>query len=155
MGKFIWHEYARLITIVATCYTIWASLWAFVYRKFFWDFVNGTVRNPGGIQPAPQDAIFITLIVKAPIIPIFSFILGFAIVAFEYPVPWIKGTAIHRSFVVRIVALLVQIVLAFLFYQGTNGAIWSLAAVVCWTRAIMLGEVMKDAKDNKGRGGKA
>ena len=30
--------------------TLWAALWAFVYRKFFWDFVSGTIRNPGGVQ---------------------------------------------------------------------------------------------------------
>lgn len=30
--------------------TVWAALWAFVYRKFFWDFVSGTLRNPGGLQ---------------------------------------------------------------------------------------------------------
>lgn len=155
MGKLVWHEYARLVTLTATCYTVWASIWAFVYRKFFWDFVNGTLRNPGGLQPAPQDAIFITLIVKAPVIPIFSMIIGFSIIAFEYPVPWVRGTSIHRSFVVRIIALLVQAVLAILWYQGTNGAIWSLTAALCWGRAIMLGEVMKEAKDNKGRGGKA
>jgi len=155
MGKLVWHEYARLITIVSSCYTVWASLWAFVYRKFFWDFVNGTLRNPGGLQPASQDGIFITLIVKAPIIPIFSFLIGVSIVAFEYPVPWVKGTSIHRNFVVRIIALLIQAVLAILFYQGTNGAIWSLTAAFCWGRALMLGEVMKDAKDNRGRGGKA
>jgi len=155
MGKFVWHEYARLVTLVATVYTVWASTWAFVYRKFFWDFVNGTLRNPGGIQPAKQDAIFITLIVKAPVIPIFTFILGICLIAFEYPAPFIKGTSIHRSFVVRVIALLVQAFLAILFYQGTNGAIYSLVAALCWGRAIALGEVMKEAKDNKGRGGKA
>jgi len=33
--------------------------------------------------------------------------------------------------------------------KGTNGAIWSLVAIFGYTRAIMLGEVMKEAKDNK------
>jgi hypothetical protein len=155
MGKLVWHEYARLVTITASCYTVWASMWAFVYRKFFWDFVNGTLRNPGGLQPAKQDAVFITLIVKAPVLPIFSMIIGLCIIAFEYPVPWVRGTSIHRSFVVRIVALIIQAFIAILWYQGTNGAIWSLAAAFCWGRAIMLGEVMKESKDNKGRGGKA
>ena len=30
--------------------TIWSSFFAIFYRKFFWDFVDGTVRAPGGIQ---------------------------------------------------------------------------------------------------------
>ena len=30
--------------------TIWASFWGIYYRKFFFDFVNGIVRSPGGVQ---------------------------------------------------------------------------------------------------------
>ena len=30
--------------------TIWAAFWGFLYRKFFWDFVGGTLRAPGGLQ---------------------------------------------------------------------------------------------------------
>lgn len=29
---------------------IWAGFWGLFYRKFFWDFVGGTLRDPGGIQ---------------------------------------------------------------------------------------------------------
>lgn len=29
---------------------IWAAFWGMFYRKFFWDFVGGTLRDPGGIQ---------------------------------------------------------------------------------------------------------
>ena len=39
--------------------------------------------------------------------------------------------------------------------QGTNGAIYSLTAAIAYTRAISLGEQIKDAKENRGRGGKA
>lgn len=30
--------------------TLWASFWAIFFRKFFWDFINGILRNPGGLQ---------------------------------------------------------------------------------------------------------
>ena len=30
--------------------TVWAGYWGLFYRKFFWDFVNGTLRDPGGFQ---------------------------------------------------------------------------------------------------------
>jgi len=122
-----------------------------VYRKFFWDFVNGIRRNPGGIQPAKQDAFFISIIVKAPVIPIISLLLGLVILALEYPAPFIKGTSAYRSMVIRIVLLVFQVFFAILFYQGTNGAIWSLAAIFGYTRAMILGEVMEEAKDNKAR----
>jgi len=151
MGKFIWHEHARYVSITASVYTVWAAYFGLVYRKFFWDFVSGIRRNPGGIQPAKQDAFFISIIVKAPVIPIMSLLLGLIILALEYPAPFMKGTAAYRSLVIRIVLLIFQVFLALLFYQGTNGAIWSLVAIFGYARAMMLGEVMEEAKDNKAR----
>ncbi|KAN0105613.1 hypothetical protein V8E52_010858, partial [Russula decolorans] len=102
MGKSIWHKHARYIAITASVYTVWAGFFGLVYCKFFWDFVNGTLRrlrNPGGIQLAKQDAFFIDIIVKAPVIPIISMILGFVIVALKYPAPFIKGLTAQQSFI--------------------------------------------------------
>lgn len=155
MGNLIWHEYARFVSITATIYGIWAGFWGLFYRKFFWDFVGGTLRDPGGIQPSPNAAIFITLIVKIPMIPMFTMLLGMLILALEWPLPILKKLSIHRSFVVRIILLLLQVSLAILFYQGTNCAIWSLIAVGCYMRAAALGEKMADAKANRGREGQA
>ena len=67
MGNLIWHEYARLTTITASVCeqehlifvssitqgfldAVWASFFGLIYRKFFWDFVGGTLRDPGGLQ---------------------------------------------------------------------------------------------------------
>ncbi|KAL6310409.1 hypothetical protein BKA93DRAFT_755966 [Sparassis latifolia] len=155
MGKLVWHEYSRYVSLTATVYTVWASFFALYFRKFFWDFIGGTVRDPGGIQPSPKVAVFITLIVKVPVIPIISMLLGFAMIALEYPAPFLKGTALHRSIIVRIIALINQAFLAVLYYEGTNGALWSLVAAICYTRALALGEVMEEAKNNRGRGGQA
>src|SRR5260370_12268789 len=210
MGNFIWHEPAPYSSITASLCklairllnyivinltntdTVWAGFFALVYRRFFWHFVNGTLRNSGGIQcvfqtsfsctvsqslfslirtprPAKQDGFFIDIIVKAPVIPIFSIILGHVIVALEYPAPFMKGLAAQRSFIFRVVLLFFQAFHAILFYQvrflpislchrmtvgvpkGTNGAIWSLVAILGYSRAMMLGEVMKEAEDNKAR----
>lgn len=68
-------------------------------------------------RPANHDGFFTVLIVKAPIIPTLSFILAACIIAFEYPVPWVKGKSIHRSFIVRVIALLAQAVMAIVWYQ--------------------------------------
>jgi len=151
MGKLIWHEHARYVAITASVYTVWAGYFGLIYRKFFWDFVSGIMRNPGGVQPAKQDVFFIDITVKAPVIQIFSIILGLVILAVEYPAPFMRGTAVHRNLITRVILLLFQVFFAILFYQGTNGAIWSLVAIFGYSRAIMLGEVMKDAKDNQGR----
>lgn len=44
-------------------------------------------------------------------------ILGFALVALDYPAPFMKNTALHRNFIVRVVALIMQAFMAVLFYQ--------------------------------------
>jgi len=155
MGNLIWHEYSRFVSITANVYAVWAAFFGLFYRKFFWDFVGGTLRDPGGLQPSPNAAIFITLIVKIPIIQILSMMLGLFILAIELPLPAIKQFSFYRSLMVRVVLLLFQVFLAILFYQGTNAAIWSLIAAGCYSRAIILGETMAEAKQNRGRGGEA
>lgn len=121
--------------------TVWAGYFGLIYRKFFWDFVSGTLRNPGGLQcvfrspylsvrlilflsfllrfsrPANQDAFFIAITVKAPVLPIFSIILGLFILALEYPAPFLKGTSVHRNLITRVILLLFQVFFAILFYQ--------------------------------------
>jgi len=155
MGNLIWHEYARYVSLTATVYTIWASFWGFFYRKFFWDFVGGTLRDPGGLQAPASSAIFVTVIVKAPVIQILTMLSAFFMIALEFPLPQLKGTFIHRSIVSRVVLLVMQAFSAIMFYQGTNGAIWSLIAAGCYTRALVLGEKMEDAKNNIGKDGPA
>ncbi|KAH9859102.1 hypothetical protein C2E23DRAFT_34461 [Lenzites betulinus] len=155
MGNLIWHEYGRYVALSATAYTIWAAFWGIYYRKFFFDFVNGILRAPGGLQPAASDSIFVTLIVKAPVVQVLSLVVGFIYLALDMPAPFVKNTAIHRSFPLRIVLLLLQTFLAILYYQGTNGALYSFIGACCYIRAQLVGEIMPEAKDHKGRGGRA
>jgi len=155
MGNLVWHDLGRFISVTASIYAVWSSFFGIYYRRFFWDFVGGILRDPGGIQPAPGAAVFVTLIVKAPIIQIFAMALGMTMIALEYSLPQVKRLAIYRSFVVRIVLLIFQAFLCLLYYQGTNAAIWSLIAIGCYTRAQLLGETMPEAKENRGKGGRA
>jgi len=155
MGNLVWHEYARLISITASAYAVWCSFFALFYRKFFWDFIGGTLRDPGGLQPAPSAAIFISLIVKAPIIPIITAVVALFNLCVENPLPAFKSLSIRRSLVFKIVLLVFQAFLAVLFYQGTNAALWSLIAIFCYIRAIALGEKIEEAKANRGTGGRA
>jgi len=155
MGNLIWHEWARYVSLTATVYTIWAAFWGILFRKFFWDFVGGIVRTPGGIQPANNVAFFIDIIVKVPAVQIVVMLHAFFILALEFPAPFLKNTRLYRSLPLRVVLLMNQAFLDILFYQGTNGCIYSLTAVIGYTRAIALGETIKEAKENRGRGGKA
>jgi len=155
MGNLVWHEYARLISITASAYAVWSSFFALFYRKFFWDFIGGTLRDPGGLQPAPSAAIFITLIVKAPIIPIINAVVALFILSVENPLPLLKSLSIRRSLIFKVVLLVFQSFLSVLYYQGTNAALWSFIAIICYLRAMALGETIEEAKANRGQGGRA
>jgi hypothetical protein len=155
MGNLVWHEYARLVSVTASIYAVWAGFWGLIFRKFFWDFVGGTMRDPGGLQPSAGAAVFVTMIVKIPVIPIFAIVIGAVMLMIDFPAPFIKGTAVHRSLVLRIVLLFFQAFFTILFYQGTNAGIYSLIALICYTRAQMLGETMEEAKGNRGKAGAA
>jgi len=155
MGKLIWHELSRYISLTASVYAVWASFWGFFFRKFFWDFIGGILRSPGGLQPSPKFALFINVIVKYPIVQIGTMALGFTIIALEYPIPILKGTAIYRSIALRVVLLIMQAAGTVLFYQGTNAALWSLIAAMFYIRALTLRERMEEAIKHKGRAGQA
>ena len=68
-------------------------------------------------RPANSDSIFVDVIVKAPILQLISIVLGFLLIAIDYPAPFLKGSIVHRSFPIRIVFLLLQTFVSILFYQ--------------------------------------
>jgi vacuolar-type H+-ATPase subunit I/STV1 len=167
MGKFIWHQWARYVSIFACVYAIWSGFWGIFFRKFFWDFVGGKhVKDPlragfkcgtniaCGIIPSSSAQIFITIIVRVPVIQILAILFGIILLCIE-TVPYLRKTMIHRSFVFKLVWLILQALLCFLFYQGTNGGVYSVTAAFGYAMALVKDEVMKEAKDNRGRGGKA
>jgi len=155
MGKLIWHDLSRYVSLTSSVYAVWASFWGMLYRKFFWDFIGGVLRAPGGLQPSPKVAVFITIIVKFPIVQIVAMVLGFIMIALEYPLPILKGTAVHRSIILRVVLLMLLSFASVLFYQGTNAALWSLIAAVFYIRALTLGERMEDPKKDAAQAGEA
>ena len=79
-----------------------------------------------GIRAPNSAAPLVAIIVKIPLVQIIAMTLGLIMLAIEYPVPLIKEYAIHRSFVIRIVLLLFQVVVNILYYQVSfifiNGA---------------------------------
>lgn len=168
MGEFIWHQWAQYVAIFASIYTAWAAIWGIFFRKFFWDFVNGQLMpgplnefngrpcaldNQCGIVPAKADSIFIALIVTAPIIQIFSLLFAITHLALEL-LPYARQFAVYRSFVLRIVTYTMQTFVTVLYYQGTNGALYSFVAVIGFTVAQFKGEIVEEAKEQRGAGGR-
>jgi len=163
MGVFIWHQWARLVSLTAGIYAIWAGFWGILFRKFFWDFIGGHLVAPavgadpfsGGMITAKSAAPFIAIIVTVPVLQILTIVMGIVTVLLEWPVPMMTKLPIYRSLVFRIVWLLLLAFISVLFYQGTNVAIYALTAAIGYTRAQMKGEIMEEAKENRGTTGKA
>jgi len=153
MGKFIWHEWARFVSISAAVYLIWASIWGILYRKFFFDFIDHGFDTSGPVPipiPNPRYDPILDVIVKIPLVQITAMLMGIFTLAFEYPAPFLKGTALERNFTFKAVYLLIQATVAVLFYQGTNAFLWSVVAAIGYGRAVMLGEVMAVPKPARG-----
>jgi hypothetical protein len=68
MGSLVWNDWARFVSITASICApfpfqlcvgndltqltdaVWSAFFGIIFRKFFWDFVGGTMRDPGGFQ---------------------------------------------------------------------------------------------------------
>jgi hypothetical protein len=137
-------------------------------------FVFSSGLHGPNSQPRPANSTlpFISVIVEAPVLQIIAMVIGFFMLMLELPAPFLKGTAIHRSLILRVVGLLFQTFVCILYYQvrrlpcasqatkltpaqGTNAAIYSFIAFMGYARAMSLGEKMVEAKDNRGKGGRA
>jgi hypothetical protein len=164
---------------------VWSGFLGLFFRKFFWDFVGGTLRDTGGLQwvstrfrpftagtlrsyrPSPKASVFIALIVTIPAVQTLTMILGFFIIALEYPLPLLKHLAIQRSIILRVVVLVLQAFVAILFYQvrtfilppcgytvlmlamqGTDPSLWSLLAACCYIWSLVLKEKMTKNREN-------
>lgn len=76
--------------------------------------------DPFTFRAPPRDAFFVAVIIKAPVIQIISIMLAGFIIALEFPIPYLRGTKLHRTIALRIPLLLVQAFFAVLFYQVSS-----------------------------------
>ncbi|KAI9638775.1 uncharacterized protein MKK02DRAFT_31096 [Dioszegia hungarica] len=144
MGKLIWHQWARLLAMTAAV----SSLWAFFYRKFFWDFVGGTL-GPTGLIPNSTAKVFNKVIIDVPLLQLMTLFLSMGTLALEYPLPQVKGTAAYRSHLVRISAYLTAAFTGFLVYQTFDCALYYLIAAMAYTRSMLLKETIGGADGAK------
>ncbi|MCJ1345404.1 hypothetical protein MMC31_003611 [Peltigera leucophlebia] len=127
MGKLIKNHWARLIILTAAAYQIAASLEGFFWPKVFWDFL--TTNLDGAVRPIP-------------ILQVMNLVFGLCALAWEYPLPWIAGTIMHRSIEARLILYPVCSLTALLLYQGTNPGIYYLIGIGVYFWAFSEGEVV-------------
>ncbi|KAL1878768.1 hypothetical protein Daus18300_002044 [Diaporthe australafricana] len=125
MGRLIKNHWARLIILTAGAYQIAAAIEAFFWPKIFWDFATKTLD--AAVKPFPT-------------LQIINLVLGIWMMAWEWPLSFIAGTAIHRSLEARLAVLPLAALAAVLTYQGTNAALYYLVAMVVEFWAFSEGE---------------
>ncbi|KAF9879081.1 pro41 protein [Colletotrichum karsti] len=142
MGRLIKNHWARLIVMSAAAYQFGAALEGFFWPKIFWDFLTKT------LDPAVK---------PIPVLQIINLLMALFMVALEWPLGFIAGSAIHRSLEFRLIILPLTSLAAALIYQGTNAALYYLISLVVYFWAYSEGEIIC-AKPwtlpQRGRGGK-
>ena len=103
-----------------------ASIHGFFWPKVFWDFLT---KN---LDPAVK---------PIPILQTLNLLFGVIALAFEWPLPFFSGTALHRSIEARLVGYPLFALAALLMYQGTNAGLYYLIGVGVYFWAFAEGEV--------------
>jgi hypothetical protein len=144
MGKLIKNHWARLIILTASvCMYMFftetndlladanidqvaAAVEGFFWPKIFWDFL--TKNLDFAVKPLP-------------ILQIINLVLGIFFFAWEWPLGFIAGSALHRSIEARLVLLPLTALASALLYQATNPAIYYTVGMGVYFWAYSEGEV--------------
>ncbi|CZS97637.1 hypothetical protein WAI453_008755 [Rhynchosporium graminicola] len=127
MGKLIKNHWARLIVITAAIYQIAAGIHGFFWPKIFWDFM--TKNLDVAVKPLP-------------ILQTINVVLGIILLAWEWPLGFLAGSAMHRSIEARLVILPLAALSALLIYQGTNAGIYYMIGMGVYFWAYSEGETV-------------
>ncbi|USP79243.1 hypothetical protein yc1106_06517 [Curvularia clavata] len=127
MGKLIKNHWARLIILTAAAYQICAGFHCFFWPKIFWDFL--TKNLDGAVKPVP-------------VLQIVNVILGIVGLAWEWPLPLLAGSGLHRSIEARLIVYPLSALCALLIYQGTNSGLYYIVGMMAYFWAYSEGEIV-------------
>jgi len=127
MGKLIKNHWARLIILTAAVYQVAAAVEGFFWPKVFWDFLTKNLDL--AVKPLP-------------ILQIINLVFGIFMFAWEWPLGFIAGTALHRSIEARLVVLPLTALASALLYQATNPAIYYIVGMIVYFWAYSEGEIV-------------
>lgn len=103
-----------------------AGLESYFWPKIFFDFLTHSLD--GAVRPVP-------------VLQTVNILLGFLMLAWEWPLGAIAGSGFHRSLELRLAIIPVAAISAGLIYQGTNAAVYYLIGMAVYFWAYSEGEV--------------
>jgi hypothetical protein len=112
--------------LTGTTGQIAAAIECYFWPKIFWDWL--TTNLDPAVKPIP-------------ILQSINLVMGFVMLAWEYPLGLIAGSSMHRSLEMRLVALPLVTLASALIYQGSNSALYYFAAMIIYFWAYSEGEV--------------
>lgn len=81
-------------------------------------------------------------VAPAPILQALNLLIGLLVLAWEWPLRFIRGFTIHRNIIARFLILPMAALLAILLYQATNAAIYYMIALAIYVWAYFQHEVI-------------
>lgn len=109
-------------------------------RKYFWDFVGGSL-GPHGIVPPPAANVFVKLIVHVPVFQIVNLINGMLTIVLEWPlIATLSRHKLYRSHWLRVGFYVWAALVASFVYQTVMGTIFYLITTLAYTNSLRLGE---------------
>jgi len=142
-------DWARLVSMTAAMWSLWGAIWGIAYRKFFLDMI-GAELGPAGLIPPKSSALFIAIIVDLPILQVLTILLALAILAIEWPLPFLQKTIVNRSFIIKMTMHFVLGFMSLLIYQTFDSAFVLFFCIWIYGRAHQKGEAMTGAELAKG-----
>lgn len=77
-----------------------------------------------------------------PVLQILNLLLGIICLAWEWPLPLLAGTGLHRSIEARLIIYPLAALCALLIYQGTNSGLYYIVGMMAYFWAYSEGEVV-------------
>ncbi len=78
-----------------------------------------------------------------PVLQVVNIVLGVIGLAWEWPLPLLAGTGLHRSIEARLIVYPLSALCALLIYQGTNSGLYYIIGMGAYFWAYSEGEVCK------------
>jgi hypothetical protein len=126
MGKLVKNHWARLVVLFAAAVQVGGSIEGIFWPKVTWDFFTNSLT---------------CLVKPVPVLQIVNLVLGILVLAWEWPLPFIAGSMMHRSIHARLIMYSICASISISLYQSHNSILYYGLAICGYASALSDNEV--------------